>query len=210
MPQPLSRREMLHRLAASNLLVATSLLTGPVAELFAAAEGGDRRPTPSNVIGPFYRRGAPETHVLRGAHDPGLPLVVTGSVYDVRGQARPDATIEVWQADHFGHYDIEGYRFRASLAPDAKGTYRFESVMPGHYPDRVAQHVHYIVKAPGCRPLVTQLYFATDPAFEGDPDRKYGNDPVVQSRDLIRPVLLTGDPRDPMAQVVFELVLERA
>jgi len=81
--------------------------------------------------------------------------------------------------------------------------------MPGHYPDRVAQHVHYMVKAPGCKPLVTQLYFATDPAFEGDPDHKFSNDPLVQSRELVRPVLLSGDPKDPMARVTFELCLER-
>jgi protocatechuate 3,4-dioxygenase beta subunit len=135
--------------------------------------------------------------------------VVGGAIFDTRGEARPDATVEVWQADHLGHYDIEGYRYRAMLAADAKGGYQFTSVMPGHYPDRVAQHVHYMVKAPGCKPLVTQLYFATDPAFEGDPDRKFANDPLVHSRELVRPVLLTGDPKDPMARVTFELCLER-
>ena len=56
---------------------------------------------------------------------------------------------------------------------------------------------------------MTQLYFATDPAFEGDPDRKFANDPLVHSRELVRPVLLTGDPKDPMARVTFELCLER-
>ena len=81
--------------------------------------------------------------------------------------------------------------------------------MPGHYPDRVAQHVHYMVKASGCKPLVTQLYFATDPAFHGDPDHNFSNDPLVHSRELVRPVLLTGDPKDPMARVTFELCLER-
>jgi protocatechuate 3,4-dioxygenase beta subunit len=200
---------MLHRCAAAGLLVAAPAFGGSFVDTFASAERGARMPTPPNALGPFYRRGAPATGVLRGARDPGLPLTVVGSIVDTRGDTRPDAMVEVWQADHFGHYDIEGYRYRATLAPDAKGAYQFASVMPGHYPDRVAQHVHYMVKAPGCKPLVTQLYFATDPAFEGDPDHKFGNDPLVHSRELVRPVLLTGDPADPMARVTFELCLER-
>jgi len=209
MPQPLSRRDVLHRCAALGLLLAAPTIPGSIAEAFADAESGRPQPTPSNALGPFYRRGAPDGHDLRGTTDPGLPLIVTGAVIDTRGEARPDATVEVWQADHFGHYDIDGYRYRATLAPDGKGGYEFTSVMPGHYPDRVAQHVHYMVKAPGCKPLVTQLYFATDPAFEGDPDRKFSNDPLVQSRELVRPVVLSGDPRDPLARVTFELCLER-
>ncbi len=96
-------------------------IPGPIAEAFADAENGRRQPTPSNALGPFYRRGAPDGHDLRGATDPGLPLIVTGAVIDTRGEARPDATVEVWQADHFGHYDIDGYRYRATLAPDGKG-----------------------------------------------------------------------------------------
>ena len=76
-------------------------------------------------------------------------------------------------------------------------------------PIRVAQHVHYMVKAPGCTPLVTQLYFATDPVFKGDPDHNFTADPLVHTRELVRPVLLTGDPGTPTAAVTFELVLER-
>ena len=134
-----------------------------------------------------------------------MPLVISGAVYDPTGQARPDATIELWHADHHGHYDIEGYHFRSILPIDGKGAYQVETVMPGHYPDRVAQHVHYMVKAPGCKPLVTQLYFATDPVFKGDPDKNFNADPLVVTRELVRPVLLTGDPGTPTAAVTFEL-----
>ena len=137
-------------------------------------------------------------------------LLSPDAFYDAGGQVRPDATVELWHADHHGHYDIEGYHFRSMLPIDAKGAYRVETVMPGHYPDRVAQHVHYMVKAPGCKPLVTQLYFATDPVFKGDPDHNFTADPLVHTRELVRPVLLTGDPGTPTAAVTFELVLERA
>jgi protocatechuate 3,4-dioxygenase beta subunit len=81
--------------------------------------------------------------------------------------------------------------------------------MPGHYPARVCQHIHYIVTAPGHKELVTQLYFSTDPVFEGNPDRNFSRDPLVISRELVRPVTLTGDPKSIQANVTFELVLER-
>jgi protocatechuate 3,4-dioxygenase beta subunit len=81
--------------------------------------------------------------------------------------------------------------------------------MPGHYPDRVCQHIHFLVTAPGHKTLVTQLYFATDPVFEGDPDHNFGRDRLIGSRELVRPVMLTGDPQDIQAAVRFEVCLER-
>jgi protocatechuate 3,4-dioxygenase beta subunit len=80
--------------------------------------------------------------------------------------------------------------------------------MPGHYPERVCQHVHYLVTAPGHRPLVSQLYFATDPVFEGDPVKNFGRDPLITTAELVRPVMLAGDPADVRAVVTFDLVLE--
>src|SRR5207245_2478025 len=96
----------------------------------------------------------------------GVPLVVEGRVLDTRGDVVPEATVETWHADHFGEYDLAGYDYRGHLLSDGKGAYGFESVIPGHYPGRVGQHVHYLVMAPGHRPLSTQLYFATDTVFE--------------------------------------------
>ena len=81
--------------------------------------------------------------------------------------------------------------------------------MPGHYPARVCQHIHYVITADGHKPLITQLYFATDPVFEGDPDKNYAKDPLVLSRELVRPVTLTGDPKTIQAAVTFDVVLER-
>ena len=41
-----------------------------------------------------------------------------------------------------------------------------------------------MVTAPGHKPLITQLYFATDPVFDGDPGRNFSKDPLVISRTL--------------------------
>jgi protocatechuate 3,4-dioxygenase beta subunit len=208
----LSRRDALLRCAAAGALRLAPALG--IAEAIGAVEAQERsaakKPTQWNEIGPFYKRLAPNQARLRASDDPGLPLAVSGAVFSSRGDALPGAKIEIWQADHRGLYDLDGYRFRAALVAGAKGEYSFDSIMPGHYPARVCQHIHYLVTAPGHKPLITQLYFATDPVFGGDPDRNYGRDPLVLSRELVRPVTLTGDPKAIQANVAFELVMERA
>jgi protocatechuate 3,4-dioxygenase beta subunit len=129
-------------------------------------------------------------------------------IYDTRGDVVPNAKLEIWQTDNAGHYDIEGYRYRTLLEPGVKGSYAIESVMPGHYPARVGQHVHYLVTAPGHKPVITQLYFATDPVFDGDPDKNFHRDPLITSRELVRPVMIKEDPKQIGAVVNFDLVME--
>jgi protocatechuate 3,4-dioxygenase beta subunit len=204
----LSRRDLLERCAVFGALV-----TLPVCDIESVSafwsQADVRKPTPPNVLGPFYKKRAPDTRVLRTKGDGGMPLAVSGRILDTRGEAVPDAMVEIWHADHGGHYDLAGYRFRAKVPLDGKAGYRFDTIMPGHYPDRVCQHVHYLVTAPGCKPLITQLYFGTDPVFEGDPDKNFSKDPLIESRELVRPVTIAGDPKDMYAAVSFELCLER-
>jgi protocatechuate 3,4-dioxygenase beta subunit len=208
----LSRRDALLRGAAIGVLKVAPLLGlgDAVSALIAQDKDPARKPTPWNEIGPFYKKLAPNQAKLRGPNDPGLPATIAGRVFNTRGDVLRGAKIEIWQADHLGLYDLDGYRYRAALVSDSEGKYSFDSVMPGHYPARVCQHVHYVVTAPGHRALITQLYFATDPVFEGDPDGNYNRDPLVLSRELVRPVTLSGDPKAVQANVSFELVLERA
>jgi protocatechuate 3,4-dioxygenase beta subunit len=205
----LSRRDLLAKCMAAGVLTSTAnLLSSTLAHAWELSETARRHPTPAAELGPFYKKLAPGTNMLRKPGDPGMPLVVTGKVFDTRGDVVPATTVEVWQTNHVGLYDLEGYDYRAKLTANAEGQYDFSSVMPGHYPARVCQHVHYVVTAPGHKPLTTQLYFATDPVFEGDPDKNYTRDPLITSRELVRPVTLVGDPKDIHAAVLFELVLE--
>jgi protocatechuate 3,4-dioxygenase beta subunit len=207
---PFSRRDLLAKCMAMGVVTAVSQLsTDSLAEAWLQAETKSHTPTPACELGPFYMRNAPNTAALRAASDPGMPLVVAGQVFDTRGEKLSGAKVEVWQTDHTGHYDLHGYRYRAALISDEAGKYDFASVMPGHYPGRVCQHIHFAVTAPGHQPLVTQLYFATDPVFDGDPDKNFTRDPLCRSRELVRPVTLKGDPQVISANVNFELVLER-
>ncbi|HVO49898.1 MAG TPA: intradiol ring-cleavage dioxygenase [Thermoanaerobaculia bacterium] len=209
MPTPLNRRELVER-----CLSAGALVLAPTVSLAAAmpllADEPARAVTPPNVLGPFYKRKAPRTAALAPSDVAGVPLSVEGVVCDTRGALLEGALLEVWHASSAGLYDNDGYLYRGEIEADAKGAYAFRTVLPGHYPGRVCQHVHYRVTAPGHKPLVTQLYFATDPAFDGDPDRNFRKDPLITSRELVRPVALSADGSAVRARVRFEVCLERA
>jgi protocatechuate 3,4-dioxygenase beta subunit len=208
----LSRRAILQKcVALGSVTMASYSFPEAMFLAFQERENQLRKPTPPNALGPFYKRQAPLTHLLRAPGDPGMPLSVSGQVFDTRGDVVPAATIEIWQTNHLGRYDLEGYRYRGKLRVEDSGRYNFDSVIPGHYPDRsrICQHIHYLATAPGYKTLVTQLYFATDPVFEGDPDKNFDRDPIIRSRELIRPVMLLGDPKEIHAAVRFELCLER-
>ena len=205
-----SRRDVLRQCLASGVLVLPASW-GECEALHAWLEAQSARtPTAHCEMGPFYKSRAPGISMLRATGDRGMPLAVAGRVITVNGEVVPEARVEIWQADDDGLYDLEGFKYRATLSPGAAGAYRFESVMPGHYPARVARHVHYFVTAPGYKTLTTQLYFATDEVFEGNPDRHYTKDPLITSRSLVRPVTLGGRPDAPSASVEFELILEKA
>src|SRR5256885_513147 len=100
-----------------------------------------------------------------------------------------------------------GILFKAA----GKGALRLSAplpVAPGLRPP--PQHVHYLVRAEGHKPLVTQLFFATDTVFEGDPDRNFTKDPLITSRELVRPVTMSGTAQAIAANVTFDLILETA
>jgi len=198
-----------------NCIVRGGLVAGAAmseSQLLAFWEEGEkiaRKPTPSEVLGPFFKKGAPNVSALRQPGAPGFPLRVSGKVYNTRGDIVEGAQIDLWHADHAGRYDVVGYKYRAKLAVAAGTEYIVETIMPGHYDDRPAQHIHYLITAPGHKPLATQIYFATDPFFEGDVDKNYRKRNIAENRELVRPVLLyeVGTPR---VAVTFDLVLERA
>src|SRR5262249_51520380 len=158
-------------LAAGFLIPAPPLSEARALALWEGAES--LKPTPPNDLGPYYKPGAPRTARLSRPGDAGLLLIVSGAVFDSRSSALPYASLEIWQADPSGQYDVTGFHYRAQFAAGEGGSYSFETNMPGHYPKRVCQHIHYKVSAPGHKTLITQLYFATDPVLEGDPDKNY-------------------------------------
>ncbi len=209
----LNRRETLELCISRGLLLG-SLSQQQLLSAYQAAESAALKPTSAEVLGPFYRKGAPSQPNLRAPGDAGFPLKVTGRVLNTKAQLVEGATVDLWPADQHGRYDTRGYKYRAKLAPDPKGVYSVDTVMPGHYADRPAQHIHYLITAPGHKPLITQAYFATDPFFEGNPEKNWKKQGIAENRELILPVRLyeggatSADPA--RAEITFDIILERA
>jgi protocatechuate 3,4-dioxygenase beta subunit len=107
----LNRRDLLYKCIALGVVkLGAGLSPASAVAAWMRAERTARLATPVDQLGPFYKKGSPNTAVLRGASDPGLALMVAGRVYSTRGEALPGAKIEVWQTDHTGVYDLSGYR----------------------------------------------------------------------------------------------------
>jgi catechol 1,2-dioxygenase len=52
------------------------------------------------------------------------------------------------------------------------GSYQFATIRPAPYglgSSMRPAHIHFMISAPGRKPLVTQLYFAGDPNLDSDP-----------------------------------------
>jgi protocatechuate 3,4-dioxygenase beta subunit len=206
MSRRLSRREIIESCISRGLLVAATPMAS--SQLYALwAEPGALKPTPTEVLGPFYKKGAPNQADLRIQGDPGMPLVVSGRVVNTRGEKVPGARVALWHADDAGRYDVQGYRYRAELVVEAASEYKIRTIMPGHYDDRPAQHIHYMISAPGHKTLITQAYFATDPFFEGNPDAHFKKRNIVSHRDLVRNVVLHEKNG---AAIQFDICLEKA
>lgn len=107
------------------------------------------KPTPPDVLGPFYTPDAPERtsvgkgHVLSGVVRSSADcLPITG------------ARIECWLAGPDGKYDDD---HRATMFSDKDGGYKFESNFPPPYMGRPS-HIHVKITAKGFRTLITQYY----------------------------------------------------
>jgi catechol 1,2-dioxygenase len=145
------------------------------------------------VLGPFYVPGAPMLalgdSIVSDPATGGEALMMSGAVKDLRGVPVPGASLDVWQVQPNGRYDIEedpakrNLRGRFETGPD--GTYRFATVRPVDYtiPDdgpvgamlRAAgrtswrpAHIHVRVTADGYKPLVTHLFDEASPWLEHD------------------------------------------
>ena len=148
--------------------------------------------TESTVFGPFHVAGAPHFEhgddLANGAS--GAPCKVAGRVLDRDGAPVVAATIEVWQADDDGLYDVQRpdlaqAQARGVLRSGGNGEFHFRSIVPcsypiphdgpvgamlaatGRHPWRPA-HLHFMFSAPGYRTLVTHLFRDGDQYLESD------------------------------------------
>lgn len=129
--------------------------------------------TPSDVEGPYYLPGVP----LRSAQAHYCPPVTTkpftnlsiaGTVSSALNKCKKlaNATIEIWQANNAGAYDVSPANVltswcRTKVATNRNGAWSVNSVMPARYGSGCQRpaHVHFKISAKGYSTLVTQMYF---------------------------------------------------
>ncbi|MCL4155065.1 UNVERIFIED_CONTAM: hypothetical protein GTU68_048820 [Idotea baltica] len=195
--------------------------------------------TSSSVLGPFHISGAPPLPIggdLRGELDAPV-LLAQGIVKDTDGQPIAGATVDIWQTAPNGLYSSQDpeqgtYSFHGIQTTGADGRYAFTSVKPVEYEvptdgpigeffeacGRHAwrpSHLHFIVKADGFRPLVTEV-FPDDDAYL-DQDTVFGvREDLVMSYQQ-KPAgtfpegfALSGSVDGPYLQVDFDLTLVEA
>jgi hydroxyquinol 1,2-dioxygenase len=148
--------------------------------------------TQSSLLGPFFREGSPDLELgdcIVSKHT-APEIVLYGRVTDKEGHGIPDATIGVWQTSEDGLYDLQmngggEMDMRGNFRTDAHGDYYFRTVRPRGYSipmdgpvGRLVKtqhrhgfrpsHIHFLIGAPGCRELVTALYFGDDENIASD------------------------------------------
>lgn len=154
-----------------------------------AAEDG----TKTSLLGPFYRGDSPKKQLgecIIGELTGGKEICIYGTILDTAGKGIPNATVEIWQTDEHGVYDLQKQDpslmdCRAQFQTDAQGNYHLRTVAPRGYlipmdgpvGDMIrAQkrhgfrpaHIHFLIGAPGYRELTTALYLAGDDHIESD------------------------------------------
>jgi hydroxyquinol 1,2-dioxygenase len=156
-------------------------------------ERGAADATQSTVLGPFHVVESParelgDTIDLAGG---GEPCVVTGRVVSVDGAPLPGAVLDVWQANDKGFYDVQepdvqpAGNGRGLFTADGSGRFWFRIIVPSHYPIPTdgpvgtllhatrrhpyrPAHIHFIVQAPGHRPVTTHIFPAGSAYIDSD------------------------------------------
>jgi protocatechuate 3,4-dioxygenase beta subunit len=151
------------------------------------------RSTESTVLGPFHMVASPVRQLgddiaLDGK---GEPCLVTGRVIDDSGNPLPGASVDVWQANDEGFYDVQQpgvqpeLNLRGLFTADAGGEFWFRTIVPQYYPipddgpvgDLIKAtgrhpfrpaHIHFIVASAGHRTVTTHVFVADSLYLESD------------------------------------------
>ncbi|OCL06704.1 aromatic compound dioxygenase [Glonium stellatum] len=161
---------------------------------FKLASDAADAPTATAILGPFWRKDAPvrkmgETIVF--GIDNGDRTYMHGRVLDYRtGEPIEGAELDVWHTAPNGLYeqqdpDQPDMNLRGRFTTGKDGKYNFYCLRPTSYPipydgpagkllqllDRHPMrpaHIHFIVTAPGYKPIVTQIFDRNDKHITDD------------------------------------------
>jgi hydroxyquinol 1,2-dioxygenase len=173
------------------ILLSDTLGLSAMVDLMANRDG-ESGATESSLLGPFFRQGAPtlpmDADISNGAA--GERMVMEGRVVNAEGEPIAGATVDTWQASADGMYDLQQtnsdeMNLRARFRTDDDGVFRFRSVKPSSYPVPAdgpvgkmlralarhpyrPAHLHFMIHAPGYKPLTTALYIKGDRYLDSD------------------------------------------
>jgi hydroxyquinol 1,2-dioxygenase len=148
--------------------------------------------TETTVLGPFYVQGPPEfengADISGGLK--GEMLFVEARVAAADGTPLVGATVDVWQSDDDGFYDVQrpelnDAALRGRFKTDGAAKTWFRTILPAAYPipydgpvgDMLRAtnrhpwrpaHVHFMIAAPGYETLVTHVFVAGDQYLDSD------------------------------------------
>ena len=157
------------------------------------SERGAAGATQSTVLGPFHMTSSPERELGANIDLVGesQPCVVIGRVVGTDGSPLPGATLDVWQANDHGAYDVQepdkqpDGNGRGLFTTDAEGRFWFRTIVPSYYPiptdgpvgELLAAtrrhpyrpaHIHFIVAADGYRTLTTHIFVRDSEYIDSD------------------------------------------
>ncbi|PWT79109.1 MAG: catechol 1,2-dioxygenase [Bacteroidetes bacterium] len=131
--------------------------------------------TTTDILGPFYRPGAPVRTDLVQKGSSGEVIHVCGIIFAKDGKTPvKDALIEIWHCNENGVYDntSDDYNYRASFKTGGDGKYHFRTILPVPYKAGPTStrpaHFHFRISGSGEQDLVTQVYFKGDKYIPGD------------------------------------------
>ncbi|MBN3519717.1 catechol 1,2-dioxygenase [Algoriphagus lutimaris] len=129
-------------------------------------------PTTTDILGPFYRPGAPMRSDIIPPDSKGIPMNLTGTIFKEDGKTPLDNVhVEIWQCDENEHYDntSDSFLFRGAIKTEKNGKYAFKTIVPVPYkadPNNDESwrpaHIHMRVSVADQQDLITQIYFKGD------------------------------------------------
>ncbi len=134
-------------------------------------------PTTTDILGPFYRPGAPYRVNINPNGFSGKLFHLSGTIFKEDGKTPfNNCLVEVWQCDENKLYDnlSDEFKYRGSQKTGADGKYHFICMHPIPYLAfensdiwRPA-HIHLLISGEGQQDLVTQIYLEGDPYLKKD------------------------------------------
>lgn len=112
-----------------------------------------------------------------GRAEPGIRLLMRGTVYNKQGKPVPNVKVFLYQTDAAGYYSQpvnspRQARLHGTVWSDAEGRYAFSTIRPAHYADvnpPPPMHIHVHLEPPGLpNHWVDSYYFAGDPHLRPD------------------------------------------